>query len=265
MRPIALAAIITSWMVLAAAPAGAAGRETVGVDEHPGAAVPAGLSFRDVDGAQVHWSSLIDRSAPTVLVLAYFRCALLCDQVIASLSRSLPAARVATGQDYRAVVVSFDPRDTPGDAVEKERTVLGTLPAFERARWRFAVDDDGSAAQLAAAVGFRYRFDRASDQYAHPAVAILLSPSGRISRYLYGAAFAPEVLAPALRDAAGGRARASVERILLTCFHYVPSLRAHAAAVAWVLRGGTSALFIALAGTLVILVRRQRAGEGHGA
>lgn len=239
---------------------------SIGVDEHPGAQLPLALRFLDVDGHEVAVRDLLDRSVPTLLVLAYFRCPMLCDQIIGALARSLPEMRTSTGVDYRVLVVSFDPRDTPADARAKAGALLAPLSAFERAHWRFVTDDYGSAARLADAVGFRYRFDPRTDQYAHPAVAIALSPGGRISRYVYGVSFPTDVLAPALTDAAAGRAHTSLNRILLTCFLYLPSLRRHAAAVAWVLRGGTSLAFGALALSLVALVRRQRrpTRETHG-
>ncbi|HVZ23630.1 MAG TPA: hypothetical protein VG871_21300 [Vicinamibacterales bacterium] len=230
----------------------------VGVDEHPGAQLPAGLTFVDADGSRVTLKQLLDPKAPTVLVLAYFRCPMLCDQIIGALAKSLPQMRTSTGVDYRALVVSFDPRDTATDAAAKAHALVGSLSPFERAHWHFVVDDHGSSARLAKAVGFNYRFNTATGMYAHPAVAMALSPDGRISRYLYGVSFPPEVVAPALRDAANGRAKGSLERILLTCALYIPSLRAHAGAVAWVLRGGTSLVFLGLAASLVVLVRRQR-------
>jgi protein SCO1/2 len=201
-------------------------------------------------------SDLLDHTVPTVLVLAYFRCPVLCDQIIGALVRSLPATRTDTGLDYRALIVSFDPRDTPKDAVAKAATLLGPLSTFERAHWQFVVDDRGSAARLAEAVGFRYRFDPSTGMFAHPAVAVAISPDGRIARYLYGVSFPPDVVAPALRDAARGQAQGSLNRILLTCALYIPSLRHHAAAVAWVLRGGTLLAFGALALSLVVMVRR---------
>jgi len=251
------AAVVCAITLGSAVPASA--RETVGVDEHAGVELPPDITFIDAEGSRVRLADLVTGSTPAILVLAYFQCPLLCDRIVGDLTRSLPAARVASGVDYRVLVVSFDPRDTARDAADKARTLLEPLGAFERARWRFVVDDDGSARQLADAVGFHYRFDSASNQYAHPAVAIGVSPRGRVTGYLYGVSFPPDVLVPALRAAADGRATASLERILLTCFQYVPALRAHATAVAWLLRGGTTGAFVTLAAALVLLIRRQHA------
>jgi len=250
----ALALVVT---VACAAPAAAA-TAPVGVDEHLGARVPLDAVVRDSDGAERRLRELVDPSVPTLLVLAYFRCPLLCDQVVGGLASTVPAARVASGVDYRVLVVSFDPRDAAADAAAKTRELLASLSAFEKARWHLVVDDRGSAAAIAASVGFRYRYDAPSGQYAHPAVALVLTPDGRVSRYLYGVSFPSDVIAAALRDAAGGRAVPTLEHVLLTCFQYVPALRRHAAAVAWILRGGTLLLFALLAATLVLLVRRQR-------
>ena len=252
---VALSAVASAQAPVASPTAG------IGVDEHPGAQVPLALTFVDRDGRRVTLRDVLDPSVPTVLVLAYFRCPMLCDQIVGALARSLPAMRTSTGIDYRALIVSFDPRDTPADARAKAAALLAPLSGSERAHWPFVTDDHGSAARLADAVGFRYRFDRTTDQYAHPAVAIALSPRGRVSRYVYGVSFPTDVLAPALTDAAAGQSHASLNRILLTCFLYLPSLRRHATAVAWVLRGGTSLAFGALALSLVALVRRQRQAD----
>lgn len=240
---------------LAWAPPAEARVDVAGVDERPGAQVPADLTVIGPDGARLRLSAVFGE-APTVLVLAYYRCPLLCDRIVGSLAHALPAARAAAGQDYRVLVVSIDPRDTPGVAAEKSRDLLASLTELERPRWHLTVDDDGSAARIAAAVGFRYRYDNETDQFAHPAVAIALTPDGRVSRYLYGVSFPPGELAMALRDAAGGREVASLERVLLTCFKYVPALQRHAGTIAWILRGGTSVLFAGLAMSLILLVRR---------
>ncbi len=253
------------FMVAMALAGTAAAAPAVGVDEHFGEQVPLDATVRDGDGQRVPLRAILDPSATTLLVLAYFRCPLLCDQIVGGLASSVPAARVAAGRDYRVLVVSFDPRDTPADATEKSHQLLRQLGPFERARWHFVVDDAGSAAAIAARVGFRYRYDSPSGQYAHPAVVIALTPGGRISRYLYGVSFPPEVIAAALDDAAGGRAVPTLQHILLTCFQYVPALRQHAAAVAWILRGGTLLLFGLLGLTIVLLIRRQhrRLGLRH--
>jgi protein SCO1/2 len=237
----------------------------VGVDEHVNTPVPLDTLIVNEDGSKSRLRDLLDPHAPTLLVLAYFRCPLLCDRIVDSLVASVPAARVASGVEYRVLVVSFDEKDTPADAAQKARLVASLSP-FERARWHFVIGANGAAARIAGVVGFRYRYDAATDQYAHPAVVIALTPDGRVSRYLYGASFPPEVVATALRDAAGGRAIRSVEQILLTCFQYVPALRQHAAAVAWVLRGGTVAVFASLGCVILLLIRRQhrrRLEAGH--
>lgn len=254
MRAVLIGVLLVA-MALHARPVGAA---IAGVDERPGSEVPLTATVTVDDGRRVALRELLDRRTPTLLVLAYFRCPMLCDQIIGSLVRTLPAMRIATGRDYRVLVLSIDPKDTPATATEKGNEMLGPLASFERARWHFAIGDRGSAKRIADAVGFRYQYDAATDQFAHPAVVIALTTSGRVARYVYGVTFPPEVLASAVGDAAAGRELRTIDRVLLTCFHYVPSLRRHAAAVAWVLRGGTSLLFAAVGLSLVLLVRRQR-------
>jgi len=236
----------------------------VGVDEHRGAVVPLDAPVRDESGRSTSLRRVVDGTTPIVLVLAYYSCPMLCDRVLTGLATSLRDARLSFGADYRVVAISFDPRDTPEVARAKSDELLASLSAFEQARWRLLVDDRGSAAAIARAVGVKYSFDEPSGQYSHAAVVVVLSPAGRVAQYLYGITFTPATLSTALDEARTGRQPTTVERVLVRCFQYVPSLQRHAKFVAGFLRIGTLATFLALTATVVWLVRRQQ-HPGSGA
>src|SRR6266705_4015414 len=76
--------------------------------------------------------------------------------------------------------------------------------------------------RLTAAVGFRYAWDEAIRQYAHPTGLVILTPQGRIARYLFGVDYAPKDLRLALLESAGGGIGTLADRLLLLCYRYDP-------------------------------------------
>jgi protein SCO1/2 len=182
---------------------------------------------------------------------------MLCDLVLQALVKALRAVGGGPGQGYVGLTVSIDPKDRRGTAELKQKTVLQALGYPEaRAGWPFLVG--AAAAQLADAVGFRYAYDQASGQYAHPAVAMVISPDGRVSRYLYGIAFRPLDLRLALAEASQGRVASTVDRVLLTCFRYDPATRRYGLLVASVVKGGSALVLLVTSVGLALLFRYDR-------
>ena len=54
-------------------------------------------------------------------------------------------------------------------------------------------------------VGFRYRFDPVSGQYAHAAAIMLITPQGRVSRYFYGLEYSTKDIRLGLVEASENR------------------------------------------------------------
>ena len=235
----------------------------VDVDEKLGARLPLGLTFTDSAGRTRRLGDFIDQRRPVVLVLAYYRCPMLCDLVLSGISTSLRKLGWALGADYRGLTVSIDPHDTPVAAHHKQVAVLQAVnesgPAAE-ASWPFLVGDAASIRALADAVGFRYAHDPTSDQFAHPAVVMVLTPDGRVSHYLYGVNFRLLDVRLGMTEAAGGKVAGIggiVDRVLLTCFRYDPSARKYGFYVSAVLRGGASLVILSVGGLLGFLWRRD--------
>jgi protein SCO1/2 len=276
LRPCTFVPVVIASLLLAAAAWGGAraelrgplppGPEEISVDEHPGAQLPADLVLRDQEGRAVRLGDRPGRR-PLLLVLAYYRCPMLCDLVLRGLAQALAQLGWHPGRELDAVTVSIDPKDTPAAARLKQGHVLQTLGQPEAgAGWPFTVGDEASVRRLAERIGVHYVHDVRSDQYAHPAVALVLTPDGRVSRYLYGVSFRPFDLRLALTEAGGGQigARGAVDRVLLTCFRYDPSARRYGFYVLGLLKGG-GLLVLLIAGTgLLVLIRRDRARQRGG-
>ena len=243
------------------------GLSDVDIVEHLGSGVPRSLAFTDADGASVRLGDLLDGKRPLVVVLAYFRCPMLCDLVQQGVVSALRGSGLRPGRDVRAVTISIDPHDTRGNARLRQTGLLtalgGAMPAPPGA-WRVLTGQEPAIRALATALGFRYVFDPRSGQYAHPACAFVLTPDGRISRYLYGTTFRPFDLRLAAVEAAAGRIGGVVDRVLLTCFRYDPSARKYGVYVVGVMRGGSALVLLLFCVGMMALLRRDRARGGTG-
>jgi protein SCO1/2 len=229
------------------------------VEEHLGAQLPAALRFTDERGRSVHLGDYFRDGKPILLTLAYFRCPMLCDLVLRGVLDGTRGQPLALGRDYRALTVSFDPRDRPAAAASKQRALLQAANRPDSAAdWPFLVADDETARALGNALGYRWVFDPKSGDFAHPAVAFVLTGDGKISRYLYGVSPRPFDLRLAISEAANGRAGGSFERLLLTCFRWDPSERKYGLALSRGARAGGALTLLAIAAGYFLLFRKKR-------
>jgi protein SCO1/2 len=233
--------------------------EEVRVDEQLGAKVPLDETFLDHEGKPVQLRTLFRDGKPVVLALVYYDCPMLCGLIQSGLARAMRENGLVAGQDFRAVSISFDPDEKPALARERKRGYLQSmgLPDGSDA-WSFWIDRGGSARRVADAVGFHYKRDEVSGEWAHMASIFVLSPDGTISRYLYGIDFPPKDLRLSLVEAAGGRVGTSFDKLVLTCYRYDPASRKYQPfALGFVRLGGLIAL-VGLAGLIGGLVIRER-------
>ena len=250
------------------APVRQVGDESVDVIERLGEPVPADLRFYDAFHNDVALKEFLDGKRPVVVSLVYFECPMLCSLVMKGLVKGLNGTGLQLGKDYQGVTVSFDPKDTPRAAAEAQRGYLAALASREKARpqdWPFLTGGEASVRALAEALGFKYRYDAPTAQFAHPAVAFVLTPEGRISRYLYGVDFPGRDLRLSLVEASGGRVGTSFDRVLLKCFRYDPGTGRYRMYAMNFVRGGAFAVFLVLAGGLAVLWRKERIRKRSGA
>lgn len=238
---------------------------SIGVDEHLGDPVPARAVFRDPSGRTVRLGDYFG-SGPVLVTLNYFTCPMLCPLTLQVLLEATEKVEgISLGKDYRILTVSIDPEDT----VERARAMAGAIHARMEgtpdpsARWPFLVGDPGAIDAVTGAVGFRYR--KVGAEFAHPDVAVVLTPEGRISRYLYGVEQDPSTLKLALIEAAGGKIGKSeiLNRVLLYCFQYDPVGKKYALYARNIMKAG-GVLTLALVGTLyVVLWKRRKASPSR--
>ncbi len=200
--------------------------QNVEIEEKLGARLPLGARFTAQDGAAVRLGDLFPGNRPVVLSLVYFSCPMLCGLVLTGVARGMRQTGLELGKDFDAVTLSFDPRDTTKLAAERQRGYLQAVgdPEAKRA-WTFLIGQEPEIKAVAEAVGFRYAYDERTKQYAHAAAIFVLTPDGRVSRYLYGIEFPARDLRLALVEASQGRVGTSFDRLLLTCYRYDPASR----------------------------------------
>lgn len=231
----------------------------VTVVEHLLGQVPREAAFIDHAGHRVRIGEYFDGRRPVVLNLVYHRCPMLCSMVLNAVIRSLKETSWSVGDQYQVITLSVDPRDTPQVASEKRQRVLTAYgrPGADMG-WHFLTGTEQEIHRVADAVGFRYRFDRAQDQYAHPAVTMLLTPDGRVARYLYGIDYRPTDVRVGLLEASQGRSINTVERLILYCYHYDPQGRTYAIMATRVMRLGGAVTVAGLGALLGTLWWRDR-------
>jgi protein SCO1/2 len=230
----------------------------VGIEQHLDTQLPLDAVFRDETGHEVKLGDYFGEQ-PVVVALVYYRCPMLCTQVLNGFLKSSQAVPLEIGRDYQVVTVSFDPRETPELAAEKKASYARAYRRDGGAQgWHFLTGDRQSIDRLTDAVGFRYRFDPKSGQFAHASGIALATPGGRISRYFYGIEYSPDDLRLGLVESSSGRIGSLVDQVLLLCFHYDPLTGKYGLVIAGVLRMAGVLTVISLGIFLVVMYRRER-------
>jgi protein SCO1/2 len=215
-------------------------------EQKPGSQVPLDTTFRDEQGRTVKLGDYIGRR-PVILVLAYYRCPQLCTLVLNGLLGGLKGVPFQPGKEFEVVTVSFDPRETPDLAAAKKASYVDGYgrPGAENA-WHFLTGDKNQIDLLAAAVGFHYAFDEKQDRYNHPSGVIILTPEGKVSRYLFGIRFLARDLKLGLVEASEGKVGSVADQLMLFCFHYDPAAGNYSIAILNVVRAAGAVTVLGL-------------------
>jgi protein SCO1/2 len=269
------ASLLASRTAAAAAPVGPpapagspAWAEAADITEHLGARLPLDLGFVDARGQRTALRNLFDGTHPVVLVLAYYECPQLCSLVldgVAHAMRQLETNGWHVGQQYRAATISFDAAERIDQAAHKQTSVLAALGGGDPSRWPFLVGDDWSIRRLTSQLGFAFVRDPQTGTFAHPAVAFVLTPDGRISRYLYGIEYPARDLKLALLEASGGKTGSFGDKVLMRCFRYDPAMRRYGLFVTRFMQVGGIMIFAIVGGMLAVFTRHElrRARGAH--
>jgi protein SCO1 len=232
-----------------------------GFDQALGVQLPLEIALRDETGSPVAIGDYFS-ARPVVLVFAYYNCPMLCNLVLADLTRSLAALEFNAGDEFEVITVSIDPQDQPELAAIKKAALLSEYerPGAERG-WHFLTGDQKAIDALTRTAGFRYFYDESKNEYAHPAGLVVLTPEGRISRYFLGLSYSPTDLRLAIVEASVSRIGSWVDQVYLLCYEYDPTTGTYGLILSNVLRLAGLATVAGLGGLIGILLVRERSRQ----
>jgi protein SCO1 len=198
--------------------------EGVGITEKLATQIDLGLQFEDENGQTIQLSKYINGNRPVLLGLVYYGCPNLCNFFMNGVTDVLKDVAWNPGNEFDVVFVSIDPEEGSELASKKKENMLTAYGRVQtRDGWHFLTGNEANIKALAAQVGFGYRWDDKSQQWAHAAAAIITTPTGTISRYLYGIMFEPQTLKLSLLEAGKNKIGGIVDKILLFCYKFDPS------------------------------------------
>jgi protein SCO1/2 len=233
--------------------------QRMGVDEHSGEMLPLDFLLKDENGQEVQLGDYFKPARPVVLTLFYSDCPMLCSLVLTGLQKAIANVEFRPGVDYQLVSVSIDPKETPERSKAGRERFSENFPTGTPGEaWSFFTADDSTIARVTRTLGFRYFYDEKQKQFAHPAVVFILTPEGKISRYLYGIEYKPVDLRLALLEASEGKIGSTVDKILLYCYHYDPAAKGYVLMAGELMRVGGAVTLVLLAGLYLGMWKRGK-------
>jgi protein SCO1/2 len=232
------------------------GLKNVGIEQRLNEQLPLDLSFRDETGKTVQLADYFGKK-PVILSLVYYRCPMLCSEVLAGLEGSLRSMSFSAGKEFNVLTVSFDPQDSPQTASEKKAAMLKSYKRAGAADgWHFLTGSQESIDALTKAAGFQYEYDPKSGQFAHTTAVMIVTPEGKIAQYYFGVEFPPTDLRLGLIQASQNQIGTLVDQVILYCYHYDPQAGKYGAIVSHILQLGGGLTVLSLGILLTVLIRR---------
>ena len=229
--------------------------KNVGFDQNIGKPLPLEVMFKDETGKAVRLGDYFGKK-PVVLNFAYFTCPMLCGLSMQGLASSLKGMNLDAGRDFEVLTVSFEPKDTPEMARAKKESALARYQRPGAASgWHFLTGDEATIAALTSAAGFRFEWDDAAKQYAHPAGIAVATTEGKVARYLFGVEYSPRDLRLSLVEASQNKLGTVVDQLLLLCYHYDPKAGRYGAFAINSMRGAGAITLLALGAFVIVIAR----------
>lgn len=234
----------------------------VGIEEKTGTYIDLNLSFKDENGETVTLGKYIKGGhIPVIISPVYYSCPGLCNFHLNGLTDGLKLMDWSAGDKFRVVAVSFDSKETPDLAAKKKASYMKVYdrPGTE-AGWSFLTGDEATIKALTAALGFKFKWNEEAKEWAHASAAIVVTPDGKISRYLPGIMFDPKDVKLAINEASNGKTGTFVDQLVLYCFQYNPHQSKYTLYAFNIMKLGGALMVLVLALWLLpIWVRSRRA------
>ena len=223
----------------------------VGIFEHLGTTIPLDLKFVNDKFDTVTLKQLIDK--PTILSFVYFDCPGLCSPLLEGLGNVIKKTSMQMGKEYQVITISFNFRDTPQKAKEKKDRFVERYSKGNGDGWIFLTTDSATIFKITDATGFKTK--AVGLDFIHPSAIIAISPTGLITRYLYGITFMPNDFKMAIIEANKEQPRPTIQRILLLCYSYDPENKRFALDVTKIT--GTIIAFMILVILVALMLKKK--------
>lgn len=235
--------------------------KNVGIEQKLNSQLPLDAEFKDENGNQVKLGNYFGKGKPVILALVYYECPMLCNEVLNGLTGSLKGISFDAGKDFDVVAISFDAREN--DKIDLSKNKKASYMARygrpgSESGWHFLTGTQSEIDKVTQAVGFKYEFDEKTNQFAHAGGIMVVTPEGKLSRYLYGIDYAPKDLKFSLMDSAQNKIGNPVEQLYLYCFHYNPADGKYGLAILSVLRLLSVATLLGIGGMLIVFWRYNK-------
>lgn len=228
----------------------------IGVVEHLDDFLPDSISLINEEGKQVWLSDVIDK--PTIINFVYYRCPGICSPLMEAVAGVMNKSEMVAGKDYQVLTISFDPNETIDLGIRKKESYLGLLSeekaAEARDGWLFFVSDSASIVEATNATGFKYK--KNGNDFLHAASLTVVSPEGKITRYLNGMFFLPFEWKMAIVEASKGLSGPTLNKVLRFCFTYDPVGQAYV--LNFTKLGGIIIMFFAIVLLLYLVLKPKK-------
>ncbi|MEI6898533.1 MAG: SCO family protein [Bacteroidota bacterium] len=224
----------------------------VSIRERLGDTIPHGIMFHNEHGQPVEFRKVVH--LPTILAFVYYDCPGICPMILSSVSDMIEKMDLELGKDFQVITVSFNDKDTPELSLVKKKEFLRKRSLPHQEDWTYLTGDSANIHELARMVG--YNFKQAGNDFMHPACIIVLSPQGKITRYLDGTSYLPFDVKMAIVEAQKGLSRPTINRVLEYCFSFDPQGRKYTLEVTKI--SATIIIFFGLVLFLYLIIRSGR-------
>lgn len=235
--------------------------QEVGIEQKLDAQIPLETEFKDENGRTVKLAEFFNKDKPVILAFVYYECPMLCNEVLNGLTGALKGISFDAGKEFEVVAISFDARenDKPDLAKNKKENYLNRYQrAGTEKGWHFLTGPQDSIDAVTKAVGFNYKWDEKSNQFAHAGGFLMTTPEGKVSRYFYGIEYEPRQIKFGIMDSAKNKIGSPVDQLMLYCYHYDPASGKYGFKILNAIRLGGILTLVGLGGMFFVFWRYNK-------
>ena len=216
----------------------------IGVDDsNNGNLLEPNTAFRDHKNNLIRVGDLFDGTQPVILSFNYSDCPKLCSVQLENMIETLGQIDLKIGDDFRMASISIDPKESSARAQESitKYTKQYGLASAEKGM-HFLVGDEQSIKQITDEVGFRFKYIESQKRYSHPPLFVIVSPKGKLVRYIHGLDYDPKTMKLALVEAAEGKIGSPLNLASygLGCFVFDESTGKYTFQAMWLMKIGAA-------------------------